>query len=112
MTISPIFTDHEAVELDRIRIEAGAERAREIAGEAAKRAGLTLARVIGRDQDARAVRVRDIAIRAAARRGISVRDIAKAFGRDRSTIITALAREHAREAKIKAHQQKQETDNA
>lgn len=71
-----------------------------IAGEAAKLAGMTLARITGPDRHAAVVKVRDVICYRCSALGYSASDIARALKRDHSTILTAIRREAARRGEI------------
>ncbi|MDB6178988.1 hypothetical protein PAF17_15965 [Paracoccus sp. Z330] len=69
---------------------------RSIAGEAARVAGMTLARVTGPDRSAQVVRVRDVIAYRAHANGHSYSEISRALGRDQSTIKASIRREKSR----------------
>lgn len=96
MTIHHTFTRDEIADLRAINGDEITRAIHRIAGDAAKRAGMTLARLIGPDRSAAAVRVRDVAISAARREGYSMPQIGKAMNRDHTTVLASIRRQQAR----------------
>ena len=96
MSIHTTFTRDELAILRSVNSDEATAAIRRIAGDAARAAGMTLARVLSTDRTVSVARVRDVIVLKARSEGYSLPQIAKALKRDHSTILAAERREKAR----------------